>query len=205
MNTAVSHTGPVPDRFITSLNYSELHAMTTAGVGVPVQQLYRANSLFDPNLSGIGHQPLGHDELATLYTKYTVTGISYRVTFTNQSTTDYAEVAVVVRPNNVAYTLMDTVFEAPYVQRGVVGPETGAQNIKAFSGTMSIAKIRGVPERKVLDESDYSALFGANPWVTPTLQLYAENQNTLAAITVNARVEIKYHTQIFDRKVLIQS
>jgi len=205
MTVAVSGNSPVPDRYITRMNYSGLHALATAGVGIPTYHMYRMASIYDPDLSGVGHQPLGHDELALLYTKYVVTGIRYSVTFTNQSTTDYADVAVCCRPNSNTMSLMSTVFESAYVQRGVVGPETGSGNMKVIRGTMSIAKIRGVSPSKVLDENEYAAQFGASPVIVPTLQIYVENQNVAAAITVNARVDITYMVQLYDRKVLSQS
>lgn len=195
----------MPDRFFTSLNYNQLNAITALGLGVPALQSFRVNSLFDPDLTGVGHQPLGHDEFTPFYTKYTVTGIRYAVTFSNQSTTDYADVAIALRPNTNGYGTMSTVLESSYVQRAVLGPESGAGNIKTLRGTITIAKIRGVPANKVLDENDYSALIGANPVLVPTLQIYVENQNTAAAITVNARTDITYFVQFYDRRVITQS
>jgi len=205
MTVAVSGSSPVPDRYITRMNYSGLHALVTAGVGIPTVHVYRMASIYDPDFTGVGHQPLGHDELTPLYTKYVVTGIRYSVTFTNQSTTDYADIAVCCRPNSNTMPLMSTVFESSYVQRGVVGPETGSGNIKVIRGSMTVSKIRGVSPSKVLNENEYAALIGASPVIVPTLQIYVENQSVAAAITVNARVDITYMVQLYDRKVLSQS
>jgi hypothetical protein len=195
----------MPDRFYTSLNYNQLNAITTAGVGVPSLQSFRMNSIFDPDLTGVGHQPLGHDEFTPFYTKYTVTGIRYAVTYSNQSTTDYADVAVCLRPNTNGYGTMSTVLESSYVQRAVLGPEGGANNIRTIRGTCTVAKIRGVPTQKVINENEYSAQIGANPVLQPTLQIYVENQNTAAAITVNVRTDITYFVQLYDRRIITQS
>lgn len=203
---AVSNTkGAFPDRFATRLKYSEVTALTPAGVGVPYVYLFRANSIYDPDYSGVGHQPLGRDELAAVYNKYCVRSFSYVITFSNQSTTDYADVAVVLRPNPSTISLMSTVLETINVKSGVVGPETGAKNILTIQGSMSIAALRGVSAAKVASENDFSALTGYNPVNQPTIQLYAENQNVAAAITVNARVTITYHVEYYDRKALTGS
>lgn len=39
---------------------------------------FRANSIFDPNYTGIGHQPMGHDRFNTLYRTYEVLGSRIR-------------------------------------------------------------------------------------------------------------------------------
>jgi len=204
-SVAVSRSSPIPDRFLTKLRYSTLHALTTAGVAIPASYQFRLNSIFDPDLTGTGHQPLGHDEMATLYQKYTVRGVAWHITFTNQSTTDYADVCVMLRPNTTAVSLMSTALETEHVRRGVVGPESGSRNIMTMKGYASIAKIRGVKASKVEIENEYSALIGANPNIVPTLQVYVENQNVNASITVNFRLEMVYYVTFFDRQALAQS
>lgn len=47
---------------------------------------FRANSLFDPDQSGVGHQPMMFDQLSALYNHYTVIGSKLKVTFTPVST-----------------------------------------------------------------------------------------------------------------------
>ncbi len=58
--------------------------------GLLAVNVFRANSLFDPDFSGVGHQPMGFDDMAYLYEKYRVFSVSMKVTFTNADTTYYA-------------------------------------------------------------------------------------------------------------------
>jgi hypothetical protein len=196
---------PMPDRFVTHMKYSTLVTLTTSGIGIPAYWAFRMNSIFDPDLSGTGHQPLSHDEFTPFYTKYTVTGMSYVVTFSNQSTTESVDVVVVQRPNSNATTVIDTAMESAFSQKGVIGPEVGGNAIRVFRGNASIAKVRGVPAFKVLNDNDYSALIGANPVTVPTLQIFAMDQPGTVVTTIYARVELTYHVQLYDRKVLTQS
>ena len=60
----------IPDRYMCKLKYSESYAFP--GVASLETFELRGNSINDPNLTGSGHQPLGHTELASLYNKYRV-------------------------------------------------------------------------------------------------------------------------------------
>jgi len=56
-------------------------------IGNVATYTFRANSIFDPDFSGIGHQPMNHDTWATLYNHYVVVGSKVTVTFHNPTTT----------------------------------------------------------------------------------------------------------------------
>lgn len=62
--------GVVRDKRIYTLRYCENLAQN-ADAAVAVTQ-FRANSCFDPNLTGAGHQPRGFDQLMALYESYVV-------------------------------------------------------------------------------------------------------------------------------------
>lgn len=67
-------TAPVglPDRYHTIIRYINTFTLDTAGGGFPVSSVYRGNSVFDPDVSGIGGQPMGRDQLAPQYVHYHV-------------------------------------------------------------------------------------------------------------------------------------
>jgi hypothetical protein len=52
--------------------------------GVRRDQQFRLNSIFDPDYSGTGHQPLAHDQWALFYNHYVVTKCSWEVTIVPQ-------------------------------------------------------------------------------------------------------------------------
>ncbi len=53
------------------LPYADIYAMNMSLGGV-ANQNFRLNSVFDPDLSGVGHQPRWFDQLSALYSYYTV-------------------------------------------------------------------------------------------------------------------------------------
>lgn len=77
--------GGFPDKQIARLKYVDLITMnaTSSGSAVPLVVHFRANSLYDPDLSSSGHQPRGFDELSAIYDHYCVIGSKITVHFEN--------------------------------------------------------------------------------------------------------------------------
>lgn len=63
---------PFPAKITAKMRYSEEITLTSI-IGLSAHHLFRANSIFDPNLTGIGHQPYGHDVYQQIYNHYEVT------------------------------------------------------------------------------------------------------------------------------------
>jgi len=53
----------------------------TAGAGVTSSWSFRANSIFDPDQTGVGHQPIGSDQWAVFYNHYIVLESAISITF----------------------------------------------------------------------------------------------------------------------------
>lgn len=70
----------------TKLVYTECITITSAANSGYFGM--RANGIYDPNYTGVGHQPLGFDQFAGLYNHYLVTGATCRVSFFPSDTTN---------------------------------------------------------------------------------------------------------------------
>lgn len=70
---------PVPATMNCVLKYMD-NVTIDAGTGTPGQYKYAANGLYDPNVTGAGHQPRGFDQLMGLYQRYTVMASSIKIT-----------------------------------------------------------------------------------------------------------------------------
>lgn len=64
--------------------------------GPPIWQVMLANSLFDPDFTGGGHQPLGFDQMMLLYNKYSVISCGITLTFNIQPSAAVTASAIVV-------------------------------------------------------------------------------------------------------------
>ena len=110
-STAVAGVG-FPKKMMTTLKYCETVPLVSTS-GSFATYYFSTNSLFKPNASSGGHQPMYYDQYSALYTKYTVLGSKVKVSFLPSSATVGA-VAVGVLINDdltTAPTTFSGVFE----------------------------------------------------------------------------------------------
>lgn len=87
--TLLPKTYPVRFRYVAQDKYVNPTA------GIPGVSVFRANDLYDPDFSGIGHQPRGFDQLMTLYSHFVVVGAKIHVTFMSPYEETHTQNAIV--------------------------------------------------------------------------------------------------------------
>lgn len=75
----VLYNGLVQNKLLTSLKYCDTKTLSPGGGAA--FHTFRLNSINDPDYTGVGHQPLFHDQWAALYSSYRVLGCKVRATF----------------------------------------------------------------------------------------------------------------------------
>lgn len=68
----------MPNIFRTTVKYTEVRQQDV-GVGSYIEYNYSCNGLFDPNITGAGHQPTYFDQMMAFYDHYTVTSSFIRI------------------------------------------------------------------------------------------------------------------------------
>lgn len=66
-----AHGSLLPERMTVTHRFSQEFDMTDSTTGST--NLYRLNSLYDPDQTGVGHQPILRDQMTLLYNRYRVT------------------------------------------------------------------------------------------------------------------------------------
>lgn len=155
---------PFPDTRLVRHKYADTILLPAAGApGVPVTWSFRANSMYDPDYTGLGHQPMFHDEMAAQYRFYTVMRSWIKVTFPNDA--------------NITQNLFlfcDSDFNSPTnfsnmleQHRGVLGtklnPRSGPVVLK---GWFDAAKWDKTTRQAVLADIDQKTAAGNNPTLT---------------------------------------
>jgi len=73
-----------PNTLITKLRYGDVFTKTST-TGAIAFNTFVANSIFDPDVTGVGHQPMYRDTYATIYNQYVVIGSKITVHFMPQA------------------------------------------------------------------------------------------------------------------------
>lgn len=192
---------PIPQRFIVKMKYAEAFNITT-GVGAIGAYRYNLNSIFDPNATGIGHQPYGHDTFQTLYNRYRVIKCSYLITA--QNTTNSANFVVAALPANetVGVATMSEARENPrckYITQGTGSP------ILKLKGGVYLPSLVGRNKAQYMADDRYQATFGTSPNEQAILNIYGAPLSEAGDITINCNITLVYHVECFDVKNLAQS
>lgn len=191
----------MPKQRTTKLRYVDTYRLDSVA-GVLTGLIFRANSIFDPYQSGIGHQPMGHDQWALLYNHYHVLG--------SKLTCKFVQPPDNTAPGNVGAYLSDgstqpyvTASEFAEAKRGsftqVTPTNTGPRTIKSYFSAKTFFNCTDVNDNRQL-----GAAVGANPSEDAYFQIWYEpSDNSTQQIYVT--VTIDYVVQFNEPKDLAQS
>lgn len=197
----------VPDTKIVKHRYVDTFTLS-AGAGLPASRVFRANSIFDPDQTGVGHQPLGTDEWSVFYNHYNVIGSKVTAQFISVAEVGSASachVGVLLKDNSVVLINPVTIMEQAHSRYGILTSANATQMSSKINGFYSPRKFFGIK-----DIGDNRTLLGANVGSNPSedayFHIYAAPVNSTAAIdAINVIVTIEYLVQYSERKSLLQS
>jgi len=160
--------------------------------GAVATWVFSANGLFDPDISGTGHQPMGFDQMMLSYNHYVVTQANILVTAKNVLTTT-PTVALTVAASPTPVTVIDQIIEFGLLESDVLEAKGSYGANKILRTKVSIRKIQGVSD--VVDVTDLQGNVAANPVEQTYFHLQAWDS---AAVTgaVNFDVVIEF-TAVF--------
>lgn len=178
------------NQFSCRMIYAERNFALNPGIGGPAaSHIFRANSIFDPDETGIGHQPTGFDQLMEFFQFYTVTAAKI---FVDGNNTDGGRqyFGVYVSDSNVAATDFRQIIEngkGTYTvlnQSGVDGDSCALDvgvNIAAYSGHPSL-----------LSDNEMRGTVASNPSNQISFIVWAAPDSARDSGAVNFQVRIEY-------------
>lgn len=186
---------PIPQRFITKQKYSETFAISAL---VP-SYVFNLNSVFDPNRTGVGHQPYAFDTLATLYNRYRVIATSWVINgYANAAALRLGCLATNELPS---LSSVSDLVERPRARFVIQNPGGNTQYMK---GSISIASLMGRSKSQYMADDRYQAETTANPSELALLQVVAGGLNDSTA-DAQFTITLEYTVEYFDMRPLAQS
>lgn len=192
-------TGGLSNKAIVKLRYVDNRILSSTSIALG-RHVYSCNSCFDPDYTGVGHQPLGYDEWSTLYTYYKVLGAKITVSCVNG--TGEPQLVHIGRFDDPApaggMSALQEQAHGSWVH--LAGSLGGQQNMKLIS-TYSA--------KKQFPNLDSDAVLRPNTGANPDEQMYwvVSSQRTDAAgnADVAISVNIEYIVEFSVPKILTQS
>jgi len=189
-----------PDKFKTKLRYCQ-SSYWDSGLGLNASNTFRLNSVYDPDFSGIGHQPMYHDTLALIYGKYRVTKAVITVKFAAVNPpalvgTNYGPTVVGLVCSN------SSSFVSSTVDQRMEQNDNSSKILQAKGGGNEVVTCRQTyyPGRDLgngaIDDSG-SGSFGNNPAQVYYCHAFKTDQS--AATSIQFYTTIEYEVECFQR------
>lgn len=194
---------PFADNKIVKMRYCDNITLDAGAAGAGVLHRFNANSVFDPDLTGTGHQPLGYDECAVLWTHYTVLGARMRVmATTNADSTAPMMLTLQLTSSPGSLPSITTFIEQKRGSYTIIGRGTGGASKGVVTCNYSGKKHFGV---KDLNATTQKAVFGASPSDEALFELGVQALDANDPSPIHCLVVIDYIVQMSEPKLLSQS
>lgn len=192
-----------PKNQTVQLRYCTAVNLVDSVGGVLDIHAFRANGIFDPDVTGIGHQPLGRDQWDLFYNHYYVKSAKITVKYSTQSQVagQYAAVHGLYVSDDLtvptSWTTLAEAGRAKYLQDS---------NLNTESKTLTATYNPRTFMRQGRNQAQLGAAMSADPSEQIYFILYAQAADESSMMTQrNYIVQIDYMVQFSEPKDLAQS
>lgn len=203
MQLARMNVGP-PQSIIRKLRYQYNGTLTPAAAGAADVQVFRLNSLYDPDFTGAGNQPRYFDQYMALYDKYLVLGARIKVTAFNTSTSEQHRFGICVKTNSSQNGTGQGYIENEKLQRNALFDIEGSgKSVRTMTLNWSAKKWFSKPN--VTTEYDLTGGDSSNPTTLAYLHVYADNPWSATGGAIRYQIDIDFITQFKEPLHVTQS
>lgn len=153
-----------PSNKVVKMRYVDTFELDPAA-GTVAPWIFRANGIFDPDQTGIGHQPLGHDQWAQYYNHAVVIGskINVKFIYSDATQTDGQLCGCYLSDDTSFPTSASTLMEQGLGKYRLMSMSViGSPSVVSINNTFSAKKFFNITDIK--DNLDrLGSTFGANP------------------------------------------
>lgn len=191
----------IPVRYYCKLRYAYTAQQLVPDIGAIKRQIWRMNGLFDPDLSGTGHQPYLYDQLSLLYSRYRVFGCKIEV-WAQQDSTSKKPVYIAFMPTTTPNTITspDVMMETIGSRMIMLSADMSPRYMKKFyrpSTTFNVSKL------EYNTDKNYSGLTGnagsgSDPTSVASIEMMAYTLDS--GLTINFTTRLTYYCVFFDKR-----
>lgn len=193
---------PLPKTKLVKLRYCDVIQLNPTTFDVIEEHRFRANSCYDPDRSGSGHQPRYFDQYAALYEAYEVLGSRISCKFDSSVSATPGAIVGVNRDNDTSTTY--------YTRSALMENPNSKYKVLAAKATKPVYMACNWSARKTFgpnyNRDDNEALVGANPSNVSDFVVWAINEyGSEDPAAINITVTIDYIVKFSERVEVAQS
>jgi len=186
-----------PARKRAILNYHTNIDLFCGASGVVGNYIFAANGLYDPDITGTGHQPMGFDQMMVFYYHYCV--LSAKITVNARNNGTFPGYAAISRNgSNTAVTVSDDLVEAGNIEYRLVNTTSAVPNHQIIKLDMDISKFSGVDD--LTDDDTRQGSSSANPTDVEYFHVSWWSPFTATSFTCNFDVLIEFEVLFLEPK-----
>ncbi len=194
-----------PRTLIRKLRYSTQVILNAPSAGAAANHFFSANGLFDPDISGTGHQPLGFDQYMAMYDHYKVIGSKISITTLGNPgtlTADNQQIITLSLDDDTTTNLnTSNMIEQGLTAWKILNPGASARPLKLTKG---FSQKKFFSNRKAADSMVGSV--SANPTEQAFFNVSTSALNGSAdPVSIAVLVVIDYIVSLTERKTLASS
>jgi hypothetical protein len=183
------------DRVEIPLVYEDIISFSTGAT--QANYVFRGNGAFDPDATGIGHQPKYYDTWAAIYNRYRVLRSSIRVNWVNGSQSGSQLVIIPDTNMLIATQPVYAYAEDPRARKSRIIPFLANQT-GTLSHKISTRKQLGL-RREELYAGEYSSTVGNIPAQQWFWNCFFLNVNSAINLNGQASIRVTYWIEFYDR------
>lgn len=191
-----------PNVKFCTLTYVQTNNLVTSATPFTTgaaQRAFALNGLFDPDVTGTGHQPYLYDEITPLYLRYKVHAVTITLTWLSAEPTEIMIGTSIVLNSQDPWSSITK--EAILIEEKRGGDvrrlaPNGEMTYKVMK-TIDIKQLEGVGAE--FGSETYSALTTANPARLPKIIMAASSGTATEIISLQFNIRLDYHCKFYDR------
>lgn len=177
-----------PPTLLTRLRYCDSYIITST-TGAVGKQVMLVNSIFDPDSTGVGHQPLYRDTYASLYDQYAVVSAKVKLTFITNGATAPMIVGALIDDDTTTSTTYYVLMEQSKGKHMALAGATGSLSRDHMTLEWNCREQLGIDP---FTSETYKSAVGSNPTEQQSLLIWASTLDGLSTANVSVLLEIDF-------------
>lgn len=171
------------------VQYATNFISVSSGAGTAGGYVFSANGLFDPDITGTGHQPMGFDQMMIFFNHYTVTRSRCRIQCVS-TTAAQPTVALTVSGSSTLLTVPSQIMEVGRVALLWMTGLGVANSHSVLQASCNLRKFQGL--RNTIDDPDMRGDLTSNPAEQVYYILYVWNPIDSTTVSTSIQAIIEY-------------